>query len=257
MEFFEHLTNVYIKTTSRKGPLCLWYFFRNSQVQNAHCPNITLPDLGAAVIVATIAHFPLGILPIILMYKIENKARWLVTIHDFQLFPVVFIIMTHKTQEAYQGVFGCVSRLLPNLQPVILSYFDTAMKNSAHAVWVLAGMIGFFFHYGQVIVIIVYFNIEWYHICTSDCNYKRGQVVHQLSNMVWLLKWRSVRCRCFLKSLLTQDKPKYKVWLTVRLQFTFCLVVHGETWIYSHAFINITTKFTWKGKIFIYVEFYK
>ncbi|XP_054259590.1 uncharacterized protein LOC128984307 [Macrosteles quadrilineatus] len=85
----------------------------------------------------------------------ELNAYQLLTIYAeymHELFPVAYAIMSSKSQAAYVGVLRYIRGEIPTWNPqIILSDFETAMRNAAQLVWPEAQLIGCFFHYAQAI----------------------------------------------------------------------------------------------------------
>uniref|UniRef100_T1JH24 MULE transposase domain-containing protein n=1 Tax=Strigamia maritima TaxID=126957 RepID=T1JH24_STRMM len=77
------------------------------------------------------------------------------TLHAFAFdyaFPAIYVLMTHKTQAAYECLLRYVLELQPNLNPtVVMSDFETALQNAVSICFPRARVAGCFFHYSQAI----------------------------------------------------------------------------------------------------------
>uniref|UniRef100_T1IKG6 RING-type domain-containing protein n=1 Tax=Strigamia maritima TaxID=126957 RepID=T1IKG6_STRMM len=88
-------------------------------------------------------------------FKVPNIFYQLCTIHVLAhnyVFPVVYALMTNKTEEGYQLLFSYVQSLIPGLnQEVFMSDFEKGIQNAARVVFSRARISGCFFHYTQAI----------------------------------------------------------------------------------------------------------
>lgn len=67
------------------------------------------------------------------------------------MFPVVFAMMSKKSQQAYHGVFSYIRSMIPGWAPqFVMTDFEPAMRNAAQVIWPTAHLLGCFFHYAQV-----------------------------------------------------------------------------------------------------------
>lgn len=59
--------------------------------------------------------------------------------------------MSHRTTEAYDGLFEELTRIAPNLNPTeIMSDYEDAERNSCKKAFPNARILGCYFHYAQV-----------------------------------------------------------------------------------------------------------
>ncbi|XP_046678581.1 uncharacterized protein LOC124366233 [Homalodisca vitripennis] len=100
------------------------------------------------------------------------------------LFPVAFVIMTRKTQIAYDGVLQYLKRLVPQWEPeVVMVDFEAAIRNAARLVWPHIRVVGCFFHYAQAVYRM--HTTLWLRPLTEE-NLEAGKAIDMLMSLCLL-----------------------------------------------------------------------
>ncbi|XP_039297484.1 uncharacterized protein LOC120354421 isoform X2 [Nilaparvata lugens] len=85
----------------------------------------------------------------------QLQAQQLLTIHGeymHHLFPLAYVLMTRRTQDAYEGVLSYLKNQMPALNPTfVLADFEQAIQNATLTVWPNCRIVGCFFHYTQAV----------------------------------------------------------------------------------------------------------
>lgn len=84
-----------------------------------------------------------------------GEFRQLLVIHinvDEHTFPLIYVLMTRKTQEAYCSVFQYIEENVCHLRPnSFMTDYETGLRNALRFVYTIAKIEGCWFHYCQVI----------------------------------------------------------------------------------------------------------
>jgi len=73
--------------------------------------------------------------------------------HADYAFPVLYALMSRKTQSLYAAVFEKVNQLVPSFTPLYaMADFEEAPVAAFKSVYVDANIAGCWFHYAQVII---------------------------------------------------------------------------------------------------------
>ncbi|OXU16245.1 hypothetical protein TSAR_007709 [Trichomalopsis sarcophagae] len=72
--------------------------------------------------------------------------------------PIAWVLMNNKLSKSYDFIFEHFKENFPNLKPSsIMSDFEEGMRKSAHKAFPDAQIIGYYFHYAQVNLLLLHY----------------------------------------------------------------------------------------------------
>lgn len=78
----------------------------------------------------------------------------LLTFISFQAYPVFFILMEYKTEQAYRTVLEYIKTIAPDLRPqLIITDFERAIQNSVQEAFPDSQVVGCWFHSANVSIL--------------------------------------------------------------------------------------------------------